>query len=99
MSERGRAQPAQHRIAEILVEPRHRIGHDASTKAVTHHEIRTSPELHQKLVNSAEVVTVVGITHHHEFAVCGADTAVQGGAVATFRYMDEACAFTGGNSL
>ncbi len=76
------ADEAQHRIAEIAIEERHRPGRDAAGKAITHDQRHTATQLRNETVEIAEIVTVIGIAHDDIAATRGGDAGLKGRAIA-----------------
>ena len=75
------ADEAEHRVAEVLVQRRHRPGRDPAPEAVAHHQVRALAQFVNERHQVGEIVAVVGVAHDHVFAVGGDDPAHQGVAV------------------
>ena len=81
-AEEHAADRAQHRVAEISVQWRHRPRRDAAEKPVAHDELIAGTQLLDETFQTAEIVAVVGIAHDHVAAARGTDAAEEGTAVA-----------------
>src|SRR5262249_39175429 len=76
---------AQHWIAEILVEGRHRPIFDAASKTVPDDQIITRLELLYKGVKRSEIVACVRIAHNDELASRSVDSHTQRVSIAALR--------------
>ena len=78
-------QPAdrrEYRIADVTVQPWHRIRLDASGKAISHHEVVPLAQLADEGADVGEFVAVIGVAHNHEATACGSDPAHERAAIS-----------------
>ena len=85
------ADAGQDGVAQILVQRGHGAGGDAALEPVAHDEVVAFAQLLHEGGQGGEVVGVVGVSHDHEAAARGGDTADEGGAVAARRHRDDTC--------
>jgi len=78
------AEEAEHRVAEIAMQRRHRPRGDATGKAVTHDQLPALPQAGQKFVQRTEIVAAVAVAHDDETSARSRNATDQGRAV-TFR--------------
>ena len=97
--EKQAADEAQHWIAEITMQRRHRSGFDAAFEAIAHDQIRAVAQFFQERLQRIEVVTIVGIAHDNVSPARGGNSGYQGGAVAAGRHIDNPCSELAGNAL
>ena len=84
------AHEGQHRVAEVPVEPWHRLISNAALEAVAHDEVRALAKLRDEAVELCEVIGVVAVTHDHIAAARRGDAGAERGAVAARRDLDDA---------
>ena len=77
------ASGTQDGIAKVFVQWRHCLGRDAPFEAVAHHQLVAFAQGGDKIVQSAEVVTVITVAHDDVAATGLLDATLQRGAVAT----------------
>ena len=85
-----RPEEAEHRIAEIPMQGRHRSGADAAAKAIAHDELGAATELGEEARSVRELVAVVGVSHQYVFAACREDAGVECRAVTADRNRNKA---------
>ena len=76
------ADERERRIAQVLVQPRHRPGVDPALEAVAGHEVVPFTEPLDERLELREVIAVVGVAHDHPAAASSCDSAGQSRAVA-----------------
>src|SRR3954452_2929482 len=86
--------PAEDRVADVAVQPRHRARLDV-VHPVTHHQLRAVVEMLDEARDLAEVVGQVGVAHDDVLAASGAEARQVGGAVAAARLVHDARAGLG----
>jgi hypothetical protein len=73
---------AEHRVAEIPVQRRHRPRRDTAGEPVAHHQVRALPQFVNERHQVGEVIAVVGVAHDDVLAAGRDDAAHQRVAVA-----------------
>jgi len=81
-AEEKSAQKAQYWIAKIAVQYGHRTGTNTAFEAVADHELMAFPELVDEVIQCAEVVAIVSITHDHVASLRRLDASSQRRTVA-----------------
>ncbi len=98
-AEKRAAQPAQHRVAEVAMQRRHRSRCDAAFEPVPHHQVRALAQFVHEAFELTEIVAVVAVAHDHESPRGGLDTRDECGPVAPLAGMHDACAQASGQFL
>ena len=80
---------AEHRIAEITVQERHRTGRNAAGEAIAHDEIAAVTQFGHKKLQAGKIVTVIGVAHDDETALGRRDAGPECRTIATFRNRDD----------
>src|SRR6202008_2168280 len=75
------ADGAQHGVAQIAVQRRHRTRLDATKEPIAHHQLIAGTKFRDEEIQAAEIVAVVGIPHNDVTAARCADTGQQGAAI------------------
>src|SRR5262245_61444724 len=84
------ADQAQHRIAKIAMQERHRARFDAAAESVTYYEIETFTQLGNKRIEVQKIVAVVTITYDDVAPARSKNSGAQRCAVAAFHDLNNA---------
>ena len=84
------ADRGEHRVAEVLVQRRHRAGLDPAAEPVAHDQVVAGAQPLDELVEVGEVVAVVGVAHDHVGAARRRDAAEERGPVPLVDDVDDA---------
>ena len=87
--EQQAAERAEHRVAEIAVQRRHRSAMDHPGEAVAHDKLGAVAKAVEEQVQLAEIIAVVAVAHDDITAPRRTDAGAQGAAVAFLRHPDK----------